>query len=155
MSFAAVYLLAVLPLLLLATAAVWPPRLWQAALLMAGPAITLAAVLEVWPVPLLGWVSDIGVAYAVLTVAPALPWRRRWARLAIPATTAVVCATFIGAAGGDPAVVFYLAPPLLLAVASLTVALLRLRGKRRQTDPPADTSSSGSGETEPASPPGG
>jgi hypothetical protein len=124
MTFELGYALAVVPVLVVVTAAVWVPRFWQAALVLAGPLTTLATVHEVWPFTYLGWWGGGGVAYAVLTVPSLLPWRRRWARLAVPCTVLAVCAVFVAVAAGELPVVFYLGLPALCAVGALVVAFL-------------------------------
>lgn len=127
MDFALAYLLAVVPVLVVVTAAIWRPRPWQAALLLAGPLLTLAAVLEVRPFHLAGWLATIGVPYALLTIVPLLRWRRPWARVAVPGTVLAVCAGFVVAARAEPAVAFYLALPAVIALGALARALLDRR----------------------------
>lgn len=126
------HLLVMAPLLVVMTAAVWRPRWWQLLLLGAGPALTAAAIAGVPGVDELGWVSTIGVAIASLVVAPVLPWRRHWARWAVPATVLAVCAALVVAAEGEAAVRFYLALPALLAVGALLVEVERRWRARRE-----------------------
>ncbi|GGK41322.1 hypothetical protein GCM10010124_37730 [Pilimelia terevasa] len=123
LNFIFIYVLAVVPVLVVAAVAVWPPRPWQVALVLAAPLITLAAVLGVPLFENLGWLSTIGVPYAVLTVAPALPWRRWWASLAVPGTVLMVCAIFVIVAEALPEVLFYLALPTFLALGAIVRAL--------------------------------
>lgn len=127
MTFTLAYLLAVVPVLAVVAAAVWPPRPGPIALIVAGPLITLAAVLGIRPFDSLGWLASIGVPYALLTVAPAVPWRRPWARVAVPGTVLAVCAGFAVLAEGEPAVLFYAALPVIVALSALAVALLSRR----------------------------
>lgn len=135
MTGARAYLLVMAPLLVVMTAAVWRPRWWQLLLLGAGPALTAAASAEVPGVDALGWLSGIGVALATLVVAPVLPWRRGWARGAVPATVLAVCAVLVVAAEGEAAVGFYLGLPVLLAVGALLVEAERRWRARRGASP--------------------
>lgn len=117
-----VYLLVVVPLVGVATAAVWVPRPWQAGLLLGGPALSALAWAGVPGVELLGWLAVFGVPYALLVVLPVLPWRRRWARTTVPGTVLAVCAVLVAVARAEVSVVFYLALPASLAVGALVVA---------------------------------
>src|SRR3712207_2927776 len=129
MSFALAYDLTVGPVLALSTAAVWPPRPWQIALVLAGPLITLAAALAVWPFSYLGWLAAFEVPCAVLLIAPVLPWPRRWAQLAIPATVRAICGGYVIAARWEVSIVFYFSFPALLAFAAVATTGLTWRGR--------------------------
>ena len=128
----AAYLLAVLPVTAVVLGATWPPRWWHVALLAAGPALTALAVAGVAPFDRLGWIATVGVAVAFLLVPPILPWRRRWARSAVPAVVLAVSGALVALAGGEPAVALYLAPPVLVALGALGVHAVNRHADARQ-----------------------
>ncbi|HEY6798018.1 MAG TPA: hypothetical protein VI248_25360 [Kineosporiaceae bacterium] len=125
--YVAMYLLIVVTVLVLAAAATWPPRPWQTAPILAGPVVLAGTLAGIWPFPHLGWVGNIGVSYAVLVVAPALPWGRPSARLSVPCAVLAGCVALAAAARWNFVVVFYLSLPALLALGALGVALLNRR----------------------------
>jgi hypothetical protein len=132
-NFARAYLLAVVPILAVVVAAVWPPRLWAVALIAAGPLITLAAVLGIPPFEFLGWLPSLGVPYAVLTIPPLIPWRRLWAARAVPGVALTVWIIFIALGHNAPAA-FICGPPALAALVALVLALAR-RPYRPEPEP--------------------
>lgn len=132
-------LLVVLPLVGLATAAVWVPRPWQVLALLGGPVLTALGLLGTPGVERLGWVVVIGIPYAYSVVLPVLPWRRPWAQTVIPVTVLALAAFFVGLSGFDVAVVVYAALPVLAALVGLGLAARRRREGRRaaSTNTPA------------------
>lgn len=130
------YFLIVVPVLAVVTAAVWPPRPGSAALILAGPLITLAAVAGIPLFEQLGWLAVIGVPYAVLVVPPVLNWRRPWATVLVPGTVLVICGGFMIVSRGEAAVVFYLSLPVILAAGALArVLFTRFRRSVDIADP--------------------
>lgn len=129
MNFVAIYLLVVLPMTLVVLLAVGWPRPWQVVLLLLGPAVTGLAVAGAEPFALLGWIAAFGVPYLYLLVPPMLPWRRPWARVAVPVTTLVLCAALALLMGVEVAF-FYLAFPLLAALGALVVDAVNRHDRR-------------------------
>lgn len=125
------YLAAVVPLVAVAVAALWPPRWWQVALLVGGPVLTGLAVLEVAGLQHLGWIAIFGIPYVYLVALPLVPWRRAWARVAVPLTVIAVVCLFVGLARFEVAVAFYLAMPFVAAVVGLVLAVVSRRDRRR------------------------
>ncbi|QKE82837.1 hypothetical protein [Arthrobacter sp. NEB 688] len=126
------YLVVMVPLLGLAAAALWPPRRWQAALLVAGPALAALAAAGFPGVERLGWLLVLGVPWALALVLPLVPWRREWARLAIPLVVLALVVTGIALARGAVAAVVYLGLPGAAAV--LGLGLLALARHDRRVD---------------------
>lgn len=112
--------------------AAWPPRPWLVAVLIAGPAIGVLALYEVWPLVLLGWLPVLGVAYLYLLIPPLLPWRKRWASLGVPGVVMILCV--ILAMSGGPAVATYL---LLPFVASATAPIVAVTNRRSTATRPS------------------
>ena len=122
MGIVGVYLLVVAPLLVVATAAVWVPRRGQALLLYGGPALTALAWAGV-PGPVhLGFLLVYGTPYLLLLVLPLVPWRRSWARWAVPTTVLLTSGALASVAEGEAPVLFYVSYPVLLALGALVVA---------------------------------
>ncbi|WP_299444377.1 hypothetical protein [uncultured Phycicoccus sp.] len=126
------YLVVVVPLGLLALAAVWRPRPWQVALILAGPLVSALAVVGVSPAKDLGWVATIGVGYLFLVVLPVLPWSREWARTAMPLVVLAISGLLVGLAQGSPAILVVVALPATLSLGALVVAALSRRDRRRR-----------------------
>jgi hypothetical protein len=122
-----VYLLTVLPLLAVATAAVWVPRPWPAVLLYGGPVLTGLAAAQVPGLDRLAYLLVFGTPYALLLVLPVLPWRRRWARWAVPLTVLVECGVLVVLARGDAPALFFVAYPVVLSVGALVVTAVSSR----------------------------
>jgi hypothetical protein len=125
-----VYLLVVVPLLAVATAAVWVPRPWQLVLLYAGPLLTVLAAVHVPGVDRLGFLLVYGTPYLLLLVLPVLPWRRPWARWAVPVTVLVVAGLLAAVGGLSTPILFFVAYPVVLALGALVVMAVSRR--RRQ-----------------------
>lgn len=116
------YLLVVGPLVGLSLAAVRPPGPAHLVLLLGGPVLAAAAAGGVPGVERLGWVAVIGIPYAYLLVLPVLPWRRRWARVAIPAVVLVDVGLAVAVGRADAPVLFFAAFPACAALVGLVVA---------------------------------
>lgn len=129
------YLAVVVPLVAMAVAALWPPRWWQVALLVGGPVLSGLSVLEVAGLQGLGWIAVFGIPYAYLIVLPLVPWRRAWARVAVPLTVIAVVGLFVGLAGFEVAVVFYLAMPFVAAVVGLVIGAVSRLDRRAASHP--------------------
>lgn len=128
------YLAVLVPLVAVALAAVWVPRAWQAALVLSGPTVGVLAFAEVPLVDRLGWVSVIGIPYLYLVVLPAIPWRRAWARTAVPATVLLVTTVLFALAGVHIVSVVYLSPPIVIALVALGLAQANRRDRLRVVD---------------------
>jgi hypothetical protein len=126
-----VYLLTVVPLLAVATAAVWVPRPWQVVLLYGGPLLVLLAAAQVPGVERLGYLLVLGTPYALLLALPVLPWRRRWARWAVPLTVLLECAVVVALAEGEAPALFFAAYPAVLALGALAVVVVSSLRRRR------------------------
>lgn len=130
------YLAAVVPLVAVAVAALWPPRWWQMALLVGGPVLSGLSVLEVAGLQYLGWIAVFGIPYAYLIVLPLVPWRRAWARVAVPLTVITVVGLYVGLARFEVGVTFYLAMPFVAAVVGLVLGAVPRRDWRRTAGHP-------------------
>lgn len=130
MTFVGAYLVVVLPLVVVMLAAVWRPRAWQVVAILAGPTVTALAFAEAPLVGRLGWLASVGVLYAFLVVPPVLPWRRRWARPAVPTVVLLLCGVLLAAADGNAAAVLYLGLPTLVSVGALAVLVVDRRTQR-------------------------
>jgi hypothetical protein len=124
------YLVVVVPLVVVMLAAVWRPRVWQLIATFVGPTVTALAFAEAPLVGRLGWLASVGVLYAFLVVPPVLPWRRRWARRAVPSIVLLLCGVLLAAADGDAAAALYLGLPMLVSVGALAVLVVDRRTQR-------------------------
>ena len=128
MSITVIYLVAVVPVLAVAVAAVWPPRPRQVLALLAAPLVTFAGAAGVPPFELLGFYTYIGVAWLVLLVTPLLRWRRSWARVAVPATVLLTCAGLVVLGEGELPLVLFVTLPVLVAEVALVAGLVARPG---------------------------
>ena len=136
MNFFLGYFAVIVPLVAVAVAALWPPRWWQVALQVSGPVLTGLAALEVAGFDYLGWIAVLGIPYAYLIVMPLVPWRRDWARVAMPVIVMAVVGIIVGLARFEVAVVFYLAMPFAAAVLGLVLLAVSRRDRRRAAGHP-------------------
>ena len=125
MTFWYAYLVVVVPLVVVMVIALWWPRWWQWTSVLIGPLITALAAAEAPGIRQTGWPATIGVAYAFLLVPPLLPWRRRWARWAIPAIVVLICGFLTAVAQFEVSILFFLGFPALLSLAVLLVLLVQ------------------------------
>ena len=105
-----------------AVAAVWPPAWWQAGLLALLPAAFAAVALEVPIVRAAGWLISILGPLALLLVLPVVPWRRTWARWAVPVSVAMALAAIAVAAQGDGPILAVLSLPCVMVLIGLVRA---------------------------------
>jgi hypothetical protein len=132
----AAYLFLVIPMAAVVLAAAWPPTPKHVALVCSGPAVTVLALLGVWPFTLLGLWAFFAVPYLYLLVPSLVPWRRPWARYAVPVTSLLLCGLLVAAGGGFVAAV-YLTLPILAGVLAVTARVVarpaRTSGSTRGT----------------------
>ncbi|WP_076264011.1 hypothetical protein [Intrasporangium flavum] len=114
-------------------AATWRPRPGQAAALLIGPVLSVAAVVGAVSGGL-GLLALLVVPFAYLLVAAALPWQRLWAQWAVPATVMVGCLALAASGGRGLTMLLVLAIPFT----SAAVGLARLRHDRRAEPAPGD-----------------
>jgi hypothetical protein len=120
------------PTLVVVTAAVWVPRPGQALALLLGPAIVLASVTGVlahW-----GWLGTIGVQWLGLLVAPVLPYRREWARVAVPLTALAPSVFLVLQSGFAIEALVYLGLPVATGLVGLALGIVHVRTARGRTD---------------------
>jgi hypothetical protein len=110
-----------------ATAAVWPPAWWQAGLLGLLPAAFAAVALDVPIARTAGWLISILGPLALLLVLPVVPWRRTWARWAVPASVALVLVAIAVAARGDGPILVILSLPFAMVLVGLVRAAAQHR----------------------------
>lgn len=135
MTFWYAYVAVVVPLVIVMVIAVWRPRFWQWTSLLIGPLITALATAEVPGIRQIGWPATVGVVYAFLLVPPLLPWRRRWARWAIPAIVLLTCGFLTAVAQFEVSILFFLGFPALLSLGVLVVLLVLTLLHRRDGAP--------------------
>lgn len=121
------------PTLAVVTAAVWVPRRGQALALLLGPAIVLASVTGVlghrgW------WLGTIGVQWLGLLVAPVLPYRRAWARVAVPLTALAPSVFLVLQSGFAIEALVYLGFPVATGLVGLALGIVHLRTARGRPD---------------------
>lgn len=113
--------------LVVATVAVWPPTAWQAVLLGAVPVAVGAAVLDVPVIRSGGWLISMLGPYLLMTVLPILPWRRGWARWAVPTSVAMVLLALVLVTRAAAPVLFFLVLPFVTVLLGLRRGLRRSR----------------------------
>lgn len=125
------HFLVVVPLVLIATAAVWFPRPWQWVLLYGGPVVTLLAFCGVPYVDRLGWIILFGLPWAYCIALPLLPWRREWPRIVISVTVLALAAILVAVGRATAPINFYVLFPTLAALTGLAIEAVVRRDRRK------------------------
>lgn len=108
----------------LALAALWRPRRAQVLLLLACPVVSFVLAMRLVPgLDGIGWLGTV-LPYVWLVVLPLVPWRRRWARVAIPLVVLVEAGTALTLIDGDASSVVLAVLPAIAAAAGLQFAWL-------------------------------